>query len=61
VAALGLNRVRRTEIVDSKFRVPTKGGHGGPPLQYVPNDLNHLGFVLVDDVVGGAVGDGGDG
>jgi hypothetical protein len=36
VAALGLNRVRKPETVASCIRVPTEGGHGGPPLQFFP-------------------------
>jgi len=38
VAALGLIVFAKSEVVDFlAFGVPTKGGHGGPPLQYVPN------------------------
>jgi len=29
----------KPEAIDFRRRVPTKGGHGGPPLQYVPNGL----------------------
>ena len=46
MAALGWNRVAKPEAVVFRRRDQTTGGHGGPPLQYVPRDLKALCAVV---------------
>ena len=46
MAALGLNVFAKAETVVFQRRDQTKGGHGGPPLQYVPNGLLDLCAVV---------------
>ena len=40
LAALGLDRVRKSQGRSILNPITTEGGHGGPPLQYVPHGAN---------------------
>ena len=46
MAALGFNNDLKIENLLLREFFPTEGGHGGPPLQYVPRFENNFGTEL---------------